>query len=149
VRSSTSERSKPVALPKTCVVCGADLRKDQRRYCGSCRPVQAMEAVSKAHEVLRTRRLAGDDPAHGGEAARRRSKRCAANSRANVAWERGRSGSFDPEIFTREIGPKLAAVSLAAMMRATGLSGPYCSMIRRGARVPHPRHWEALRALVS
>jgi hypothetical protein len=115
----------------------------------SARPVQAMEAVSKAHEVLRNRRLAGDDPAHGGEAARRRSKRCSANSRANVAWERSQSGSFDPNTFTSEIGPKLAAVPLAEMMRATGLSGPYCAMIRRGARVPHPRHWEALRSFVK
>jgi hypothetical protein len=66
-----------------------------------------------------------------------------------VAWERGQSGTFDPATFAEEIGPKLQAVSLAAMMRATGLSRPYCAMIRRGARVPHARHWEALRALVS
>jgi hypothetical protein len=149
VRSSTGNRPKRTALPKTCVVCGADLRKDQRRYCGSCRPVQALEAVSKAHEMLRTRRLAGDDPAHGGEAARRRAERNEANSRANVAWERRQSGSFDPGIFASEIGPKLAEVSLAAMMRATGLSRPYCATIRRGTRVPHPRHWEALRTLVG
>jgi hypothetical protein len=148
-QNSTGGRPKWAALPKTCVVCGADLKRDQRQYCGSCRPVQAMEAVSKAHEMLRNRRLTGDDPAHGGEAARRRSNRCAANSRANVAWERRQSGFFDPNTFKSEIRPKLAAVSLSAMMRATGLSGPYCAMIRRGARVPHPRHWGALRALVS
>jgi hypothetical protein len=34
-------------------------------------------------------------------------------------------------------------------MRATGLSRTYCGMIRRGVRVPHQRHWEALRELVS
>ncbi len=28
------------------------------------------------------------------------------------------------------------------------LSRTYCGMIRRGVRVPHPRHWEALRELV-
>jgi hypothetical protein len=45
--------------------------------------------------------------------------------------------------------PKLKTVSLAAMMRATGLSRSYCARIRRGVQVPYPRHWEALRALVS
>jgi hypothetical protein len=31
------------------------------------------------------------------------------------------------------------------MMQATGLSLRYCSLIRRGY-VPHPMHWESLRA---
>lgn len=75
--------------------------------------------------------------------------RNAATLRANVEWERKQTGAFDPETFATEIGPKLAAVSLAAMMWATGLSRPYCAMIRRGTRVPHPRHWEALRGVVS
>jgi hypothetical protein len=34
------------------------------------------------------------------------------------------------------------------LLRATGLSRTYCGMIRRGVQIPHPRHWEALRALV-
>ena len=44
--------------------------------------------------------------------------------------------------------PKLKTVSLLVTMRATGLSRTYCGMIRRGVRVPHPRHWEAFRGLV-
>jgi CRISPR-associated endonuclease Cas1 len=142
-------RAKPTSLPRTCIVCGANLGRGRRRYCASCRPVQTREAVSKAHEVLRARREAGDDPAHGGEAARRRGQRNAATLRANVAWERRQADTFDPDTFTREIGPRLQALSLAAMMQATGLSRPYCAMIRRGARVPHARHWEALRALLK
>ena len=69
--------------------------------------------------------------------------------RKNVAWEREQSEDFDPDRFGREIAPNLQAVSLVAMMRATGLSRPYCAMIRRGERVPHPRHWGELRELVS
>lgn len=148
-RSAESAKSRTHFPRKTCVVCGADLQKRRHRYCMSCRPVQAREAVSKAHEVLRTRRLAGNDPAHGGETARRRGKRNSAALRANFAWERKQSGTFDPGTFAREIQPKLAKVSLAEMIGATGLSRPYCAMIRRGARVPHPRHWEALRTLAS
>ena len=85
----------------------------------------------------------------GGEAARRRGRRNAEALRANVAWERRQAEVLDPDTFTRKIGPKLQEVSLAAMMRATGLSRPYCAMIRRGARVPHARHWGALRVLLS
>ena len=79
----------------------------------------------------------------------RRGKRSAANLRANAAWSRKHSDTFDPESFAKEIGPRLAMASRAAMMKATGLSRPYCSMIRRGVRVPHPRHWGALRGLAS
>jgi len=95
------------------------------------------------------RRRDGDDPAHGSEAAHRRGTRNAATLRANAAWERKQSGTFDPDSFAEEIRPKLVTVSLAAMMRATALSRPYCAMIRRGARVPHARHWEVLSGLVS
>jgi hypothetical protein len=146
-RAVERTRAKRISLPRTCVVCGADLARGRRQYCASCQPVQTREAVSKAHDVLRRRRLAGDDPAHGGEAARRRGRRNAATLRANVAWERRQTEIFDPGTFASEIGPKLQAVSLAAMMRATGLSRPYCAMIRRGVRVPHARHWKALCAL--
>ena len=64
-----------------------------------------MDVISKAHEVLRARRIARDDPAHGGDAARRRGERDAANLRANAAWERKHSDTFDPESFAKEIGP--------------------------------------------
>ena len=58
-------------------------------------------------------------------------------------------GNADRATFIQEIAPKLANVALVEMMDATGLSRPYCAMIRRGERVPHARHWEPLRALVS
>jgi len=54
---------------------------------------------------------------------------------------------FDPDTFAEEIQPRLETVSVAAMMRATGLSRPYCTMIRRGGYVPHPRHWGVLAGL--
>ncbi len=47
-----------------------------------------------------------------------------------------------------EIKPKLKTASLLETMQATGLSRTYCGMIRRGVRIPHPRHWDALRELV-
>lgn len=36
-------------------------------------------------------------------------------------------------------------VLIPDLMTATGLGQHYCSLIRLGKRVPHPRHWTALR----
>lgn len=140
-------RLKRAPLPKQCAVCGADLAQRGHRYCDVCRPVQNVETLSKANKVLRARRVAGSDPAHGGEATRRRSETVAASRRAMKEWERKSSEPADPRTFEREIMPRLASVSLAAIAWATGLSQPYCAMIRRGERIPHPRHWDGLRNL--
>ena len=35
------------------------------------------------------------------------------------------------------------------LAKATGLSISYCALIRRGERVPHPRHWRALNEAVE
>ncbi len=148
-RATRSSRGKKAKIAKTCVVCGADLPGRQRRYCTDCRPTRSRDAVAKAHEVLRARRLAGVDPAHGGKAAKLRGKRNSVKLLANSEWERRHTEELDPAIFEREIKPKLTTVSLLETMQATGLSRTYCGMIRRGVRVPHPRHWEALRELVG
>ncbi len=44
---------------------------------------------------------------------------------------------------------ELRDVPLPALVKATGLSKAHCSLIKRGLRVPHPRHWEALEALAE
>ncbi len=88
-------------------------------------------------------------PAHGGKAAKLRGRRNSVTLLANSEWERSQTKEPDLAIFEREIQPKLKTASLLETMRATGLSRTYCEMIRRGVRVPHPRHWEALRELVS
>ena len=64
-----------------------------------------------------------------------------------MAWEKARGDNEDPSLFVEEIRPRLAKVPLSEMMRATGLSRPYCAMIRRGERVPHSRHWETIQKL--
>ena len=103
-RAARSSRSKQAVISKTCVVCGADLRGRQRRYCTTCRPIRSLDAVAKAHEVLRARRLAGDDPAHGGNAAKLRGKRNSVTLRANAEWERNQIGTLDPAIFEKRSG---------------------------------------------
>ena len=67
---------------------------------------------------------------------------------ANRAWER-EHGPADPQVYKREILPKLADVPLRWLVAVTGLSTTTCSLIRRGLRIPHPRHWEALRRMTA
>ncbi len=60
--------------------------------------------------------------------------------------ERGRRSSRDAD---HDSPPtELESVTAGELARATGLSRPYCSMIKRGAYIPHPKHWEAFRRLV-
>jgi hypothetical protein len=78
--------------------------------------------------------------------------RCEAISeghRRNRSWARVHPGQRDEAWFKREIAPKLDAFSLQEIAKATGLSLAASSRIRAGARLPHPRHWEALCALVG
>ena len=84
-----------------------------------------------------------------GNAAKLRGERNSVKLLSNSEWERSQTEQLDPTIFEKEIQPKLKTVSLLETMRATGLSRTYCGLIRRGVRVPHPRHWEALRGLVG
>lgn len=147
-RGSRAE-PKLAGIPRACVVCGVELVARQRTYCPECRGAGVEAARSEAQAALRARRSAGTDPAHGGHAAKRRGRRNSAALRANAAWERDQQNPADPEWFAREIQARLAQVPVREIMRATGLSQPYCAMIRRGERVPHPRHWARLGSLNS
>ncbi len=51
--------------------------------------------------------------------------------------------------FVHDILPRLQAVPLCRIMKATGFSLRYCLVIRRGLHVPHPQHWHALKRLAS
>ena len=65
-------------------------------------------------------------------------------------WESAHKGEeFDPEWFARNVLPGLATKSMPAIAKATGISTTAAGKVRAGHRVPHPRHWEALGALVG
>jgi len=80
-----------------------------------------------------------------GEAAARRGQTVADRKQAIREWERQFGKIVDLTIFEREILPLIQEVPLSRLVKATGLSLRYCSQIRRGEKVPHPRHWLALR----
>jgi hypothetical protein len=76
-------------------------------------------------------------------------RRFADGHRCNRSWAREHPGQRDEAWFKREIVPRLDAFSLKEIGEATGLSLAACSRVRAGSKVPHPRHWEALRRLAS
>jgi CRISPR-associated endonuclease Cas1 len=143
---------KPTQPLSGCRLCGLVIARG-RKYCDGCLGNGHREAFARASEAatraLAEMRAAGRDPAHGGEAAR---KRAAALSRRREEMKQfeGRGNAVPSrEVFEQKILPGLQSVTIPSMVRATGLSRSYCSMIRRGLYVPHARHWEALTCLAD
>jgi hypothetical protein len=149
--SNWTGASKPRPTPaKNCRECG-ERNLGAGRLCTDCR--RQFEANGVWLEVGRGQiaemRAKGEDPAHGGEAARKRSQNVSRQNLASRAWDRENTERPGEKLFREQILPVLQSVRLGEMVNATGLSVDYCSKIRRGLKVPHPRHWEALRSLAT
>jgi hypothetical protein len=56
---------------------------------------------------------------------------------------------WDPDLFRREILPRLADVTLAAIMEGGQFSKSYASAIKTGRFAPHPSTWPALAKLAG
>lgn len=141
------------ALFPACQGCGLRLSGRGRRYCDECWPEQRAESIATfsvaGPAALAARRIAGDDPAHTPDANRKKGERNASHRAAVERWEQEHHGPTDGKTFALDVLPRLQGVPLSALTQATGLSLRYCSLIRRGMCVPHPRHWEALRHIAS
>ena len=147
-RRQRSEAQAPSgSLSQNCQTCGTMLRVTGRMFCDTCIP-DPKTAISKCHNALQGKRAQGKDPAHGGSAAIARGARRVESQRAITEWEAKNPTPLDQETYFRDVLPRLQGVSVPAIVRATGLSYPYCAMIRRGHRVPHPMHWNTLKVLI-
>jgi CRISPR-associated endonuclease Cas1 len=146
-RRQRENRVATPVLPNACRDCGTHLPDRRKRYCDHCR-AERWAAHSgcgrdNAASVLARLRAEQRDPAHGGRAAEIRGAKNAAHQAAVREW----TGEHpDPEVFRTEILPVLRHVSIAELVATTGLSPHYCSLIRLGKKIPHPRHWDAIRA---
>lgn len=133
-------------LPNACRDCGTHLTDRRKRYCDECHARRwerhASEGRDNAASILARLRAEQRDPAHGGRAAEMRGRKNAKHQRAARDWSGERP---EPTLFLSEIQPGLRQVKIQDLVAATGLSEHYCSLIRLGKKVPHPRHWEAFR----
>ncbi len=92
----------------------------------------------------------GADPAHSPEIRGRRGAAIAARRRALTEWDKVNPDAvYDPELFRREILPRLGTVPLAEIMEAAGCCKASASDYRRGKRTPHVSTWGALGKLVG
>jgi hypothetical protein len=141
-------------VPIPCAARGKPVAKRRRRHCDACIPrmkvAQANKAIVAARKALACQAAAGTDPRHDPEVNRKRAVAISERHRRNREWKREHgSQARDEAWFRREVLPKLDAFSLKELGNATGLSLTACSRIRTGLRVPHPRHWNALVALLG
>jgi len=80
----------------------------------------------------------------------RRGVAIAARRRALTEWEEANPGvDYDPELFRRDILPRLKTVKLSEIVGAIGCSKASASDYRRGKRAPHVSTWFALDKLVG
>lgn len=95
--------------------------------------------------------LANNDPRTASRGYHERSEAIAEARRRNRRWDREHSEgeTRDSVWYSREVAPYLDDMPLSAIAQATGLSLTACSRYRAGTRTPHPRHWDALLALVK
>jgi hypothetical protein len=69
---------------------------------------------------------------------------------AKAAWKPSDLPAWlNEDFYSREIQPRLKGVTLSALASALGISIPYAVDVRKGRRVPHPRHWKTLAELVN
>jgi hypothetical protein len=99
-------------------------------------------------EALAQMRAEGRDPARTPEALAKLGASIRQRNQELREWNREHDEMSDRETFRSEILPKLRDVPITVLMQTTGLSRPYCAAIRNGVKVPHPRHWHALRQIV-
>jgi hypothetical protein len=139
------------ANPIACAVCGEPVLKRRRRHCEACMPKARREhglrAIEAARKALAAQTAAGNDPRRSADVNRARGEAISEGHRRNRSWAREHPGQRDEAWFKREIAPELDGFSLKEIAKVTGLSLAACSRIRAGAKVPHARHWDALRNL--
>jgi CRISPR-associated endonuclease Cas1 len=133
------------AIPKTkrrCPICGAVV-KTGSQYCVNCMP-----AVNREN-LLQQAKL-GRIAAHSAIAEARRSATQAKQAEALRRWNPSDLPTWlDEETYKRAILPRLAKFTVKAIRLRLGVSHPYATLIKRGLKIPHPRHWMPLAKLTG
>jgi hypothetical protein len=141
VKGSEVPEVKHTRPEHVCQGCGKGIRVG-RTHCGRC----AIEsATNRLADVARIGRIAASSPE--ARAKHRTSRR--RHAQACSAWDPTTQPAWLTEdVFLQKVQPLLVALSTSKIAAAIGVSRGYAGRIREGY-CPHPRHWEALRALVG
>jgi CRISPR-associated protein Cas1 len=133
---------RPPRPPRVCVTCGVFL-KSGRRYCATCGVAFSKEGLI---EAARLGRLA----THTAKSEALRASTMKRQEAAKRAWRLSDLPEWLSETFYREkIQPRLWAIKVPIIATDLIVSKPYATDIRKGRRIPHPRHWLTLSRLVG
>lgn len=155
VRTSAKRGNSTIRLdaPAGCRECGVILEDRTRHYCDDCLPQYRETHIdsftSAGRAKLQELRASGVDPSQMGAAAEKRRLTMQQRRREEAEWNAAHPDAVvDEAVFVNEILPHLQSLSLSVIATHTGLSQQYCSLVRRGLNVPHPRHWPAFATLI-
>ena len=135
-------------LTSSCLECGLRLEAPKRFCSSECRVIYRKEKLSPSFAgagpaTLKQRRSKNDDPAHGGEAGKKRGRSNRARSIERKTWDAAHSPEYaekERARFKDEILPAIAECSLTQIVKTTGFCLSYASLIRSGKATPHPVH---------
>jgi CRISPR-associated endonuclease Cas1 len=126
---------------RVCVDCGAQVTRghDRCRQCAGPLWTSGLIEGAKAGRIV----------AHSAKARRSRTTTKRRQDAARREWMRSGESPINEEVYRTQIQPKLMRLTVSSIQAALQVSVVYASHIRRGKRVPHPRHLLSLAALVG
>lgn len=131
----------PVRPPPVCRNCGAFTCGGQ--HCGKCSPMVLRQ------NLINTAKL-GRLATHTPKAEALRAETMRRQMIGRTSWDPADLPKWLTEkLYHKEIQPKLARFTVPVIASALEVSQPYATDIRLGKRLPHPRHWRTLAALVG
>lgn len=137
--SNTPTIPKPLVR---CQRCGAPVAPGSM-YCLKCVPTINRERLI---ETAKLGRIATHSPAAEARRAATHMKQVEALRKWNPS---GLPSWLDEEFYRREILPRLSEFTVKKIRVAIDVSHPYATLIKRGLKIPHPRHWVALAKLLE
>jgi CRISPR-associated endonuclease Cas1 len=134
--------AKPAPYPKKiCPGCGATTKRG--RLCANCGREVLRDGLIESAKIGRV-------VAQSPKSQEKRSETQRRHRAAQQAWRSSpKPASLTESTYIEKIQPALAGVMISILASTLKVSEPYAADIRAGRRRPHPRHWEALAALVG
>jgi CRISPR-associated protein Cas1 len=141
-RRKSIKTTKKIIVPITprCVVCG-EVVEPGRVYCANCLPAHENE---KLERFIQAGAMA--ERKHGGQSGKQRGETNRGHQRLNREVD---VDAIKLQFEWSDILESIKDIPVRRLARETGLSLRYVSLIRRGLKIPHPRHWPLFAALGS
>ena len=112
-------------------------------YCAKCVPAFNRESMLEKAKL-------GRIATHGPIAEARRSATHMKHVEALKKWNAADLPKWlDEDFYRRQILPRLSTFTVKAIRLAIDVSHPYATLVKRGLKIPHPRHWMPLAELVG